>query len=88
MEQNYYNDLSKLEDNLEFDLKKLFLIVLSRKFLVLKVFSTVLVFFILLTFISHKKWNVVADLYIKRSNNSNIAEINPYAIEDLVKYLQ
>ena len=49
MEQNYYNDLSKLEDNLEFDFKKLFLIVLSRKFLVLKVFSTVLVFFILLT---------------------------------------
>ena len=30
-----------------------------------------------------KKYEVSADLYINKTNNSNMAEINPYVIEEL-----
>ena len=36
-----------------------------------------------MTFISTKKWTINADLYINKSNNSNMAEINPYFIEEV-----
>jgi uncharacterized protein involved in exopolysaccharide biosynthesis len=84
MQQNiYYNPTDELDEDLNIDLKKIFMILWNRKELIAKVFSGVLVFFILLTFILPKKYKVEADLYINKANNTNLMEINPYAIEEL-----
>lgn len=84
MQQNiYYNPTDELDEELNIDFKKLFMILWSRKSLIIKVFLCVLIFFILLTFIMPKKYKVDADLYINKSNNTNLMEINPYAIEEL-----
>ena len=79
---NYYVQ-DELDEDLNIDLKKIFFTLWSRKFLICKIFAIVFVFFILLTFILPKKWQVDADLYINKSNNTNMAEINPYFIEEV-----
>ena len=78
-----YNYNQELDEELTIDFKKIFFALWSRKFLILKVFLSVLLFFILLTFISPKKYKVDADLYINKANGTNMMEINPYAIEEL-----
>ncbi len=70
------------EDELTINLKKLWITVLSRKKILLKVFLYILLFFIVLTFIIPKKYTVVADLYVNKSNNSNMMEVNPYVLND------
>ena len=79
---NYY-PIDELDEELKIDFKKVFLSVWCRKNLVIKVFIVVFIIMILLTFILPKKWQVDADLYINKSNNSNMAEINPYFIEEV-----
>ncbi len=85
MEQNinYYNKLDEMDDDINIDFKKIFITIWNRKFLIIKVFICILAFFILLTFISTKKYTVNADLYINKANSTNIIDINPYAIEEL-----
>ena len=78
-----YNYNQELDEELTIDFKKIFFALWSRKFLISKVFLLVLLFFILLTFISPKKYKVDADLYINKANGTNMMEINPYAIEEL-----
>lgn len=78
-----YNYDQELDEELTIDLKKIFFALWSRKFLLSKVFLPVLLFFILLTFIVPKKYKIDADLYINKANNTNMMEINPYAIEEL-----
>ena len=80
---NCYSPTNELDEELTINFKKIFFTIWNRKFLIVGVFIAVLVFFISLTFISAKKYTVDADLYINRSNNSNMAEINPFVIEDL-----
>ena len=80
---NYYCPADELDEELTIDLKKIALAIWSRKELFIKVFVSVLVFFILMTFISAKKYVVDADLYINKSNNSNFVDLNPYAIAEL-----
>ena len=80
---NYYIPQEELDEELTIDLKKIFFALWSRKFLIIKTFLTVLVIFIALTFIMTKKYKVESDLYINKANNSNMMEINPYAIEEL-----
>lgn len=80
---NYYPPQDELDEELTIDLKKIFFALWSRKKLIAGVFTSVLVFFIALTFISAKKYTVDADLYINKSNNSNMAELNPYVISEL-----
>lgn len=80
---NYYIPQDELDEELTIDLKKIFFALWSRKFLISQVFLLILLFFILLTFISAKKYTVTADLYINKANNTNMMEINPYAIEEL-----
>lgn len=80
---NYYCPADELDEELTIDLKKIALAVWSRKELIIKVFVSVLAFFILLTFIMPKKWVFDADLYINKSNNSNFVDLNPYAIAEL-----
>lgn len=63
--------------------KNLFLAISSRKWLIIKIFTCVLLFFIAVTFVIPKKWKVEADLYINKSNGTNFIEANPYALEDL-----
>ena len=57
MQQNmYYMQPDELDEDLNIDFKKIFMIFWSRKTLILKVFCSVLAFFILLTFIMPKKY--------------------------------
>ena len=78
-----YNPAEETDDELNIDIKKLFMIVWNRKIMLLEIFFGVFIFFILLTFILPKKYKVEADLYINRANNTNLTEINPYAIEEM-----
>ena len=80
---NYYIPQDELDEELTIDLKKIFFALWSRKFLIAKTFVAVLVLFIVLTFIMPKKYSVESDLYVNKANNSNMMEINPYAIEEL-----
>lgn len=80
---NYYPPQDELDEELTIDLKKIVFALWSRKKLIASVFTCVLIFFIALTFISAKKYKVDADLYINKSNNSNMADINPYVISEL-----
>lgn len=80
---NYYPPQDELDEELTIDLKKIVFALWSRKKLIASVFTCVLILFIALTFISSKKYKVDADLYINKSNNSNMAELNPYVISEL-----
>ena len=71
------------DEELNIDFKKIFFILFYRKNLIFKTFIIVLVFFIALTFILPKKYKTDADLYINKSNNTNLAELNPYIISSL-----
>ncbi len=84
MQQNMcYMPVDDLDEDLTIDFKKIFMILWSRRSVVIKVFCSILVFFILLTFVLPKKYKVDADLYINKSNNTNLVDINPYAIEEI-----
>ena len=80
---NYYCPQDELDEELTIDLKKIVFALWGRKKLIASVFTCVLIFFIALTFISAKKYKVDADLYINKSNNSNMADLNPYVISEL-----
>lgn len=80
---NYYCPADELEEDLTIDLKKIALALWSRKGLIVKVFSIIFALMIISTFISTKKYVVDADLYINKTNNSNMAEINPYFISEI-----
>lgn len=80
---NYYPPQDELDEELTIDLKKIFFALWKRKLLIAKVFIAVLALFILLTFILPKKYMVDSDLYINKSNSSNMAEINPYFISEV-----
>ena len=83
MQQTVYIPQDELDEELTIDFKKIFFALWSRKFLISKVFLLILLCFVILTFTSPKKYKVDADLYINKANNSNMMEINPYAIEEL-----
>ena len=74
------------DEELIIDINKTSHALWFRSMLVVKVFVSVLIFFIILTFILPKKYIVEADLHINKSNNSNLMEINPYVIEELGSY--
>lgn len=80
---NYYSPQDELDDELTINLKKIFYAVWSRKVLLVKVFSCIVLFFILLTFFMAKKYTVDADLYINKANNSNLSEFNPFILEEV-----
>lgn len=82
-QQTLYRAQRELNGELNIDQKKIFMILWSRKFLIIKVFCIILLFFILLTFILPKKYLVEADLYINKTNNSNISEVNPFVIDEV-----
>ncbi len=79
---NHYCPSEELDEEFTIDLKKIAFVIWSRKDLIIKIFASLLVFFILITFTSIKKYTVSADLYISKSNNSNLMEVNPFVIED------
>ena len=79
----FYNPMNELEDDLNVNYEKLLKTIWSRRFLLIKVFCLVLAFFVSLTFILPKKYKVTADLYINKTNNSNMLEVNPYAIDEV-----
>ena len=84
MQQNiYYNPMEEQDEDLNIDFKKIFMILWSRKYTIITVFCAVLLFFILLTFVLPKKYIVEADLYISKTNNSHISEINPFVIDEV-----
>lgn len=78
----FYNPTDELDDDLNINLKKIWMIFWSRKWLLVKVFWSVMAFFVLLTFIMPKKYIATADLYINKTNSSNMMEINPYVLDE------
>lgn len=83
MPQTVYIPQEECDEELTVDLKKIFFALCTRKFLIFKIFSAIILLFISLTFVTSKKYTVTSDLYINKANNSNMMEINPYAIEEL-----
>ena len=83
-QQTVYNlPQDELDEELTINLKKILMVIWSRKSLIIKVFCSILLFFIVLTFVLPKKYKVDADLYISKTNNSNISEINPFVIDEV-----
>lgn len=80
---NYYIPQDELDEELTIDIKKILFALWSRRFLIVKTFTLILVVFVGLTFIMPKKYKVESDLYVNKANSSNMMEINPYAIEEL-----
>ena len=80
---NYYIPQDELDEELTIDIKKILFALWSRRSLIVKTFTLILVIFVALTFIMPKKYKVESDLYVNKANNSNMMEINPYAIEEL-----
>ena len=80
---NYYSTADELDEDLTIDLKKIALALWSRKGLIVKVFSIIFALTILSTFIFPKKYLIDADLYINKTNSSNMTEINPYFISEI-----
>ena len=84
MQQNvYHNPTDESGEEINIDFKKIWMILWSRKDIIIKVFLGILVFFIIMTFVQPKKYKVESDIYINKSNNTNLVDINPYAIEEL-----
>ena len=83
MNQNLnYNEYNELEEELNTNIKSIVLALWNRRFLMVKTFIITLLIFIALIFILPKQWKVQADLYINKANNSNLMDVNPYAIEE------
>lgn len=80
---NYNIQKAELDEELTIDLKKIIFALWCRKNLISKVFLAIFLCFVVLTFISPKKYVINSDLYINKANNTNMMEINPYAIEEL-----
>lgn len=78
----FYNPMDELDDDLNINFYKIWAILWSRKWLLVKIFWSVMIFFVILTFVLPKKYIVTADLYINKTNNSNMVEINPYVLDD------
>lgn len=78
----FYNPTDELDDDLNINLKKIWMVLWSRKWLLVKVFWSIVAFFVLLTFVMPKKYTVTADLYVNKSNNSNLTEFNPYILDE------
>ena len=74
---------TELEEEITIDIKKIFVALYSRKLLFIKVFFAVLAVFIVLSFVLPKKYKVTSDLYVSKTNNSNIAELNPFVLNEL-----
>lgn len=70
-------------DELIIDFSKIFKIIYYRKDLILKIFLGFIVFFLLLTFILPKKYETDASIYINKSNNTNLMEMNPFILASM-----
>ena len=77
-----YNPMDELDDDLNINFEKILKTLWSRKWLLVKVFWSIVAFFVLLTFIMPKKYTVTADLYLNKSNSSNLTEFNPYILDE------
>ena len=82
MQTDYYNT-QDLDEEITIDIKKILYTLCDRKKLILGTFTIVVVFFVLLAIVLPKKYSVESDLYVNKANNSNMMEINPYAIQEL-----
>lgn len=78
----FYNPMDELDEDLNINLKKIWMILWSRKWLLVKVFWSIMALFILLFFVTPKKYVVTADLYVNKSNSSNLTEFNPYVLDE------
>ena len=81
MQQSTNHITNQLEEDFSFDIRKIIYALWTRKKLIIIVFICVFLYFVLSTYISQKVWKVDADLYINKSNSTNMSEINPYFIE-------
>lgn len=79
----YYSNKELMNDEININVKKIIFILLSKKTLLIKTFIVILLIFIALTYVLPKKYKVESDLYINKTNNTNISEVNPYIIDEV-----
>lgn len=78
---NYYEQF-EIDEEIKIDFKKNFKAFISRKKLFYTVFLITFVFFVSMFYFGTKKYAVSADLYINSKQNTNIADINPYVMDE------
>ena len=74
---------NELDEDLNINFKKIFSMLWYRRKLIIKTFVIVLLVFLALTCVWPKKYKTDADLYINKSNNTNLMELNPYILSSL-----
>lgn len=77
-----YNSIEDFDEDFNLNVKKFIFALWKRKFLLILSFIFICGAIIGYTFVGTKKYTVEADLFINKSNNTNIAEINPFVISD------
>ena len=70
-------------DEIQFDIKKIFGILKYRKSIIILTFLLITCIFAGLTFILPKKYQTEASLYLNNTNNTNLSELNPFIISDM-----
>lgn len=68
------------DEELVVDFRKVFEVIKYRKTIIAKTFSIIVALSLVLTFITPKKYISEADLYINKTNNSFLSEINPFML--------
>lgn len=70
-------------DEIVIDFKKIFQIINYRKQLILKTFILSIIIFSFLALILPKKYKVEADIYVNKTNTTNLSDINPFVLSSL-----
>ena len=83
MVQYTNSDYKEIDDEISINIRNVFLSLFNNKKFALAVFLVTFLIFVVFAFVLPKKYLISADLYIKKSNNSNLLEINPYVIDQL-----
>ena len=78
----FYDEHETSQEEFQINFRSFFYMLYRRKGIIIKTFLSVILFFILLTFISPKKYKVEADLYISKNNGTNLAEMNPFFLDE------
>lgn len=75
--------LNEIDDELKIDFYKIFKVLFYRRLIIFRTFLIVVLFFVGLTFILPKKYSTDSSIYVNKSNDTNLAEINPFIISSL-----
>ena len=73
---------NEFDEDISFNFKKILFTFWNRRYIIIFTFLSVFTLFVLSTFFLPKKYLVDANLYINKTNNSNLIDINPYVLDE------